>query len=177
MLKKKLFLFCLSSPLSLSLFSALSLLHAKRATNKNTLSLPAVSLSTHCVQKTETNTRRKRRRKTLRFHLKSTLASGFCASSFASKAPRCARDPGDPQGPPWSFLHSLTSRSRGQRPIKVERGVDLRVVPGEVEGLERLQLAAEEWDGAEAARFKAEKSQRLHLRELCGERLVSGRVP
>ena len=59
----------------------------------------------------------------------------------------------------------------------VERGVDLSVVLGEFEALERLQLADERRDGAEAAAGEAEGSQRFHLPELCRERLVLGRYP
>ena len=43
--------------------------------------------------------------------------------------------------------------------------------------LERLQLADERRDGAEAAPGEVEVSQRLHLSGLCREHLVLGTVP
>ena len=50
----------------------------------------------------------------------------------------------------------------------VERGVDLFVVKGETEVLERLQLADKRRDGAEAAGGEAELSQRLQLPSSAG---------
>jgi len=56
---------------------------------------------------------------------------------------------------------------------EVERGgVDLKVVVGEIEDLERLQLADKRRDGAEAALVEVEDSQGIHVPELCRERLV-----
>ena len=59
------------------------------------------------------------------------------------------------------------AQARASLDQEVERGVELQaVVTGEIEELERLELADKRRDGAEAAVGEAEASQRLEIREL-----------
>ena len=80
-----------------SLIYTPSLLHAKRTTKRYSWT-PLGSLSPHCVAKKKrhnTQERKKKEKKTLRFHTSFNAAFGFFASSFALKASRCALDSGE----------------------------------------------------------------------------------
>ena len=82
--------------------------------------------------------------------------SGF---PLALKASRCAGDSGV-QGAVNCPLHNLTSRTQAGAALdqEVERGGNLIVVFGELEDLERLQLADKRRDGPEAAEEKKKKT-------------------
>ena len=78
----------------------------------------------------------------------------------------------------YSLLKHCAQKTKNNKKEKgVERGVDLLVVLGEIEDLERLQLAYTRRDSAEAAALEVEVSQRPQLPELCREPHVLGSVP
>jgi len=140
-------------------------------------SLCSLSLSQHSACKKKTDNKRKTRRKSLRFEL--VLHFGvrvsraqLCFEGFEVR--QRSRSLRIPAGP---FAQSHLSQAGAAVDQEVERGVELQIsVVGEFEALERLQLADECRDGAEAAVVEIELSQRPHHLQLCRERLVLGRV-
>ena len=105
-----------------------------------------------------------------------TLAFGISVSSFALKTSRCASDSGvhDRFGP----LRSFTSRREGQPQIRKSSVAVICSLFSERSRISSDSCSPTNVGTAARPQYERLRSRRrLHLPELCKERLVLGRVP
>lgn len=179
----------LSPSLSLSLHCALELFTNSNFTLSSLLPStaplptplpPCIISSQHAAsKKTKTHKKGKRRRKRFTFTRIITLRRWVFreqprCEGFEESRPRFLIPREQPFG--VKIAQPNLAQAGAALDQAVERGVDPEEVLGEIEGLERLQLADERRDGVEAAVGEVEVSQRPHVPEFCREYLVSGRV-